>query len=528
MFGLTAFDPVQAALEGSDSAVARGNRVQLAADSAVLQQMFQGNQLGRVHAWIDTFVQEPSARPRYHDAAVFLNITKFLVEHSSTVGQHPVRVLWRNADDARSENYESQKLWERILRNFLKGVKWREFISSLMVDQSLLKTVVARPGWDAWNDCLELYHYTPDEIDVGYSPGNLNRALPDQYVITIEPATRLRVRWDFSPCREGKPALVTTLEGESVVEKKASEVIDPLTNRSLNPFIPFRTRAPRRSFFVWDGQPELIKAQDFINELYTQLALVLQHGSFRQAILSGPGWGDVVKLPNCITIAIKEPEDPLGRESGKEKIRWGGPDVAPVIAGLLSAIDHWTDAAALSLGINASAFRVGNEARSGMALTVEGASLRDKHARTRNAAEEPLLQLVQAMRYIWNQCRPKGEAAFPDDVEPEILIPDYGSSVTVATEVSADIALKDSGLRSVESLLYKYNPGLSPEAAERMLADAERLTKASDAAAADAKRTLQSNQAPAAVRGGSSRSGSFGASDGSAPDPLVAEDGGGL
>ncbi|HAM57999.1 MAG TPA: hypothetical protein DCQ64_22325 [Candidatus Rokubacteria bacterium] len=327
-------------------------------------------------------------------------------------------------------------------------------------------------------------YYTPDVIDVDYAPGNLNRGLPDVYRITRDRASELVQEWDFRPCRDGGQGIVRTRQAGATEDEATMELVNPRTGRSLVPFVSFRTDEPTSGFFVWDGQLETIKGQDFVNQLLTQLSLVLQNGSFRQMILSGGGWiekdGAPLSIPNDITIAIKEPDDVLGGNSSSgPKIRWDGPDIAPVAKGLVEALSFWLGIMGAANRIDTRSIFSSNEPASGFSLLVESSALRLRHNMMRTIARKPLRDFANLIRTTWDQCAPKGEKRFPKDATPHVDIPDYGSAAVTTEEARTDIELLKMGLRSAESLVLKHNPGMSPEHVTLLVENANELLKKS-------------------------------------------------
>lgn len=501
--GLRAWDPVNGAISASPYFTGVSNKQALKDASSDLVEMYQGNQMPRVHAWIDLLVKRPDIRPRYHEAAVAFNAVRLIVDRLATIGQQPVRILWRNRDQERSDSVEAQKLWETVVNEWMGPSSWDTFTPSLMRRADLCKSAVASAEWDAANDVLMPYYYTPDVIEVDYVPGNLNRAMPDIWRITRDEASGLVDEWDFSPCREGLPGQVIQKQGGSDATKAPMELIDPRTKKSLCPFVAFRTDEPVKSFFIWDGQLEMLKGQDFVNQLLTQLSLVLQHGSFRQMILSGSGWlekdGAPLGIPNDITVAIKEPDDVLGgTASSKPKVRWDGPDIAPVVKNLLESLGFWLGIMGAANRIDTRSIFSSNEPASGYSLLVESSALRLRHNLMRTLMRKPLRDFANVIRFTWNQSAPKGLERFPEDVDPEVVIPDYGSAAVSVDEAKTDVELVKVGLRDVESTVLKHNPGLAPERVARLIEQANELIRTSTQEAqkvSDASRSAERNPA---------------------------------
>ena len=174
---------------------------------------------------------------------------------------------------------------------------------------------------------------------------------------------------------------------------------------------------------------------------------------------------------------MQEPFDPLSNNTGP-KIRWDGPAAKEVIDALLAVIGHWVEATAATFHLNPSAIRAKNEATSGYALQIESAALKVKHQLTRTLSLAPLRRLVHTMRTVWNYYNP--DDPLPVDAVYDVVIPDYGSAVTLREEVDADVLLLEKGIKTLEDLILKYNPGISNEKVEQMLAEDDEEDSASD------------------------------------------------
>ena len=466
---LTAFNPFTAALRQSSYKLAQQDRSELSRATTELINCYQGNQLCYVRDYLARHIKNPELLRRYQSLAVFYNITRMLVDRVSTLGEVPVRVLWRHKNG--SPHGPAQRKWDEITTRRMGAVPWDIFLPALARERELTKTVVAAVEWDLEREELILSSYTPNVIDVGYEDGNLRRDCPDYFTILKDEASGICQKWDFS----GDTAFVVDVNALGVEESKPEKypVIDQEKKRPLVPFVAFRTNIPKDSYFVWDGQSELLAAQEFVNRLYTALGVQMHYGAFKVPIVRGEWIGKDGQAPQ-ITLDpsefIQEPFDPLSSDTGP-KIRWDGPAVEALIGAYLEMIGHWIEATAASFHLNPSAIRAKNEATSGYALQVESAALKVKHQMARTQSLAPLRELVHAMRTVWNYYQPNDQ--IPEDAEYDIVIPDYGSGVTVREEVDADLALMEKGIKTKRSLILKHNPGISNEEVERMLLEAE-------------------------------------------------------
>jgi len=439
------------------------SRSELSTISRELVQLYEGNQIQYLLNWLASLISDPSILRRYQELAVFSNIVRLLVDHVSTLGQVPVRVIWLNRDTRKPDD-RAQELWDEIVSEWMSA-SWDAYVQTLSARIELLKTVVAAVEWDEFNNKLALTYYTPAEIDVANDEANPNTLEPDVFKFTDETGAGVSEEWKFTS-RDPGPSGVR-VKGEKITRLP---VIDPRTGRSVIPFIPFRT-ITAKEYFVWDGQHELRNAQEFVNRLYTRLSVLAEMGTNKVLVLSGTGWADsegrISPIPLDITKAIKEPDDPFGADGGRPKIRWDGPEVAAEIKSCLEIVSHWIETTAATFRINASAIRAKNEATSGYALQIESAALKAKHSQTKNAARPQLLRLVQVMKLYWDHYGPVAMRLGPD-VYPTIVIPDYSSAATTREEVDGDIALVKAGLKRRMPVIYRYEPGIPPGAAAEL------------------------------------------------------------
>ena len=464
---LTAFNPFTAALEQSGYRLAQQDREELTRATTELINCYQGNQLGYLWGYLARHIKSPELRRRYQTLAVYHNITRLLVDRVSTLGEVPVRVIWRYGNG--SIHTAAQRKWDRIATEKMGDATWEAFIPSLARRRELTKTVVAAVEWDEEREEVCLSHFAPNVIDVGYTETNWRKDRPDYYTLLREEATDIRQKWDFS----GETAEVYDIDRGREGARETYPVTDPETGRPLVPFIAFRTDVPTDGFFIWDGQAELLAAQEFVNRCYTQLAVQLHYGAFKVPIVRGE-WMGKDGMPPQITLDpsefLQEPFDPMANDTGP-KIRWDGPATGEVIDALLSVIGHWVEATAATFHLNPSAIRAKNEATSGYALQIEAAALKAKHQLTRTLSLSPLRRLVHAIRTVWDYYNP-GDA-FPEGAQFDVVIPDHGAAVTLREEVDADLALLEKGIKTKRTLILKHNPGISTEELDVMLAEAE-------------------------------------------------------
>lgn len=467
MYGLSSFNSTLSELRQSAYKMSIQDDAELARISFELIKLYEGNQLGGIHRYIEGNFRNEELRRRYKALATFQNITRLLVDRVSTLGQLPIRVVWKDAEG--EPHPAAQALWDDVSANWMGEANWTAVIPCIARNTELCKTVVAAVTWTEEHGHICLDYFTPNQISVGYSKGPFRQRVPDRYYILKSEEQNVWQAWDFA---DGNATVYdSNIDGTPVTNEENYPVINPRTQFPAIPFVAFRTSLPRDKFFVWDGQAELLAAQEFVNRIYTQLAVQLHYGSFKVPILAGAGWtdpeGNLRPLVMDPSAAILEPFDPFTDGGGGNKIRWDGPASEETIRVLLDTINHALETAASTFGISPSAIRAKNEATSGYALQIESAALRGKHASTRTLAQQPLSRLVELIRWTWDLYQPG--RAFPVDAQFTVQIPDYGSGVTTREEVDADIAKMKAGLICKSTLILKYNPGIASEAVSELM-----------------------------------------------------------
>jgi len=453
---LTSFNPFTDSLKYSATALRTQDRQDLSTTCSTLLKYYEGCQLYYLHRYLARVIKDPDVLGVYQALATFQNFIRLLVDRVSTLGQLPVRVIWANPED--------QKLWDDVSTNRFSE-SWDALIPSISRKTELCKTAVVLPSWNQRFQIVDLNVYTPNTLDVDYAEGNHTAQYPDAYKILANEDETLYQVWDFT----SSPGQVYYCNSDDamVTNPELYAVIDSTTGRILRPFIPFRTDVSQYNYFVWDGQTELIQAQEFINRCYTQLSVLLHFGAFKMPILSGGNWTDAEgrapRLSFDISKALLLPDELGGTPAN---IRWDGPSTKDNIDSILSAIEHWAQITAATFRINPSAITVKSEASSGYALQIESAALKTKHAYTRTLARRPLTQLVNAIKDVWNNYNPS--KGFSSDAVFSIDIPDYGTVANTSDEVKSDLDKLNNGIISKRSLIYKYNPGINPEEATKL------------------------------------------------------------
>ncbi len=456
---IRSFDPVNAALEGSAYTLAKTDAAELRRASAELVKLYEGNQRGYLLNYLAGLIKNEVLRARYQELATFSNIVRLLVDRTSTLGTLPVRAEWDKKQD--------QELWDKIAEERMGERPWDAVIPALSRRTELCKTTVLLPTWDKKDKVIELDIYTPNLIDVAYAPGNLRKTRPDKYRILGEEATDLFQVWDFSgPVPR---VYVVDRDHRELNDGEPYEVTDE-NAQPLRPFTAFRTALAQSDFFIWDGQTDLLEAQQFVNRCYTQLSVQLHFGCFKTAIAKGSGWNPRNGEPLTLTMDPSEIvclPDPIAGEIPPD-LKFDGPSSEGVIKALLETIADYVSQAGAAVGLNPSAIRAKNEATSGYALQIESSALKSKHASTRTLARPPLRRVIANIRSTWNAANPRER--FSADGTFTVSIPDYGSGVTTREETDTDVLKMEKGIVSKRSLVLKHNPGIGTKEIDELLA----------------------------------------------------------
>ena len=425
-----------------------------------LLNLYEGHQIGYVRWWLATFVRNPSIRRRYLELASYYNVVRFIVDRVATNGYVPCRVIMLDNDTSKP-NPEAQAIWDDVSSQWMSG-SFSGFVQTTARMAELLRVVTVGVEWDAWNDKLAFGLYSAAELKVEYEKDNCNKLEPDYYVFTDRYTGAEKAVYDFSDHSAGESGVVWQTDGKA----PSVAVLDPLTGRSLNPFVAFRT-FEGEDYYPWDGQWELATAQSRINRLVTRLAVLAEMGTNKILVLSGAGWtdneGNLQAIPIDITQAVKEPADKAGESHTGPKMRWDGPQVIEEIKAVNILIHTDVVQMATQFRISPASITSTNDPSSGFSAQISEFALAEKHSGGRDIFKGNLSRLVRNTMLTWNHYGAVGKRAkmrFPDTVRPYIFVPDYMGAASISQHADADTKLIQTGVKRKLTLILKWEPGI--------------------------------------------------------------------
>ena len=441
---------------------------EMVAVTRTLIELYEGNQLGYVLRWLSTFVRNPSIKRRYLELASYSNIVRFVVDRVATNGYVPCRVIMLDRATNQPDPV-AQAIWDEIADCWMSGT-FSGFVQTTARLTELLRVETAGVEWDPWNSKIALGAYSAADLKVEYVEQNTNKLEPDLYVFTDRYTGAEQSVYDFSSHADGASGVVRQRDGKTV----QVSTIDPNTGRSLNPFVAFRT-FDGSEYYPWDGQEELIHAQQEVNRLVTRLSVLAEMGTNKILVLSGSGWtdqeGNIQAIPLDITQAIKEPEGKIGEDSSKPKMRWDGPQVIQELDAVNKLIHSKIIQVATQFRISPGSITSSNDPASGFSAQISEFALAEKHSGTRDVFRANLGRLVRNIMLTWNQYGAVGaraSMAFSDTCRPHVYIPDYMGAASVSQHADADMKLVQTGIKRKLALIMKWEPGIPIQTAYEM------------------------------------------------------------
>ena len=434
-------------------------------------QLYEGDQGQELFRLIDELFASPRLQARYKKLKQTCNHVKPLVQEVATIGKRPVLVRWDTGKD--------QKIWDRIPKSHMGRTPWEKLIPFLSREKALAKNVLVAVGWDPDHEQLEIQAHYPHTCDVGWYPGNEAWDYPDTLTIlgasTPKGPQSLAVvdsgyagqHWDFE---EG---VIFTIDPAGEISGDAA--IPILNGEPLRPFIVMRSDVPRgRSFWVWDGQRELVTAQAYLDYLWTCEKAQIHEGAFTMPLLKGRWTDEQGKLQEILfdrTEILVAPVDPLGKTEAS--VEWVGPDSKGVLEAIQNSRSGVVWALAESFHLRGEAVVSDNHgAASGYSLRVQKWALNESHDAAARDTTPELEALVRLIRDTWNVTHP-GET-FTTSGTFSVLIPPFRSGETAEEELRADKLAVDNGFVPRATVVAKWNADLDAEQIETLAEEASR------------------------------------------------------
>ena len=460
---LTAFDPINAELQQSSWRLGQRDETAMVELTARLVNYYQGNQAGYLDRYLSALFTDKDLRERYRMLAAFYNVTRLLVDRTTTMGRAPIQVSWQNKADA--------DIWEKLAYG---DNDLDLFIQSIAKYTTLAKTVVAGAFWEKDRETISLKFYTRNVMEIEYATGNRDFLHPDIYRVLIDEAAAGGEEWNVWDYSDPKNGLTYDAVGsQGRMNQKAEGVpAGPLVNgRTLVPFIPFRTAYAWDRYFIDDGQLELVEGQERVNRLLTQLNVLMHYAAFPVPVGTGPAWatknGRTPKVPLDPSQIMVIPN--VGIDGNGSDFKWVSPGSEQMITRHIESIREVVDQLAASFHMSPAAFRVQYTDASGVALWIQSAALIEKQREMRTLFQKPLETLVGNIREIWNYYSAADAPKFSDG-HFTLSIPDVSFALDPQTELDIDLKKLEVGAMEPEDFVKKHNPGVDPAKLSRLIA----------------------------------------------------------
>lgn len=485
--GLFAFDSARRSIELSSYRLGFRDREASIETAAELVNFYQGNQRRYLERHIEATFKEKKLQDLYKRLIFFANVTALIVDRVTILGKRKAEIKFLNEDG--TPNEADQKLWDRVAKKELDNGGFNAFVAALGKYKELCKTVIVLPFWDPRANRLRLRFYTPNVIDVAWDLEVGDPLSPTAYRILLnDQQSRFRV-FDFSdPARgvtyeaTGAGDVLRKIPTKDATGKSVDQVdlpaIDPATGLTLVPFVPFRTTIPIYSYFVDDGQEQMLEGQRTINRLWTQEMGIMHHGAFQVPILEGPAWSRQEAGPIQLTYdpsqGIAVPSN-LG-DAVASTIRWGGPANEGFIKAHLDVTARITETLVSTFHISPSEVVAKGDPASGVSLFIGNSALKEKQEAASLLDEGSLAELAWKIAVIWNAHAPAEKGRFSLKGEIVAKVPMQPLNLDPLDEVKHDALKVEEGFIDREDVVKKYNPGASPEKIAKIMAQKQVVT----------------------------------------------------
>jgi hypothetical protein len=486
MYGLTAFDSARASMEVSSYRLGMKDRETSVKIAAELVNFYEGNQRRYLEEHIELVFKDEKIQDLYKSLIFFANITALIVDRVTILGKKSADIQFLNEDG--TPNKQDQKLWDHIADEELDNGGLDAFLAALGTYKELCKTVVALPFWDPRANRLCLRFYTPNVIDVAWDLRVGDPLVPTAYRILLnDQQSRYRV-YDFSDPAHGITyeafgqgdtggafqRIPTRDAAGNIIQDIELAAQDPKTGLTLDPFVPFRTTVPRYSYFVDDGQGQMVEGQRAINRTWTQLMAILHSGAFQVPILEGPAWkrqeGKKIELTLDPSQGIVVPSLPGELVS---TIKWGGPANEGFIKAHLDTVAQLTETLVSTFHISVNDVVAKANPASGVSLFIGAHALKEKQERSAVLDRPFLRDLVYKTTIVWNAYSPIAKGRFSLKSRILVKIPTMPLSLDPLDELKHDALLVEEGFMLRDDIVRKYNPDANPEKLAQIKAQRE-------------------------------------------------------
>jgi len=431
-----------AKLEAADEEARKENADQLIA-------YYRGQHLALLEDYLDTLLSDTTLRATYKSLAAIRNVTRATIHKVAVIGSEPVAVQWDEpeVEEGAAEDEEGQPSTDQVAWDeWADAVNWPLFLQTVIRYTELLKTVIVHPYWDEDREAVRLRLLTPNLADVYRLPENRDVARPDYYVFA-----------DYLGAVEGMQYEVWDLvEGRTWVEDASGDLVGEIEDIPAayeDPFVVFRRGYPLDSFWIEEGQEELLSVQRRVNYLLTASNVQVFYGH-QFPVIEGARHEDeepIMLDPSQVTFT--------GAHDGTPRhLQWIGPETKDVAEVIAAEIDTELDAVSESFDLPPGAMRAtGSQARSGLSIELEHAPLRDKARRDRLIYLPTIRDLVQQIVRVWNAHGSGPKAEF------RLHIPESRYASAEAAKVERDLELIDKGLLKPSEFVMERHPDMGED-----------------------------------------------------------------
>jgi hypothetical protein len=394
---------------------------------------YLGDHLPLVHRQLEKLLKEGSIRETWKTLAAFRNITARIIHAVTLVGREPIAITFKT--DTKGPNETAQIAWNA----WHDMVEWPLAVSTYFQYGHLLGTALIQPYWDDGVGAVALRLLTPNLVEVRFQEGNRDLREPDLYSILIDQKDGRYEVWDLKNRQKWE-------------ENANGERIEPAEDVPVeygDPFVAIRTGYPVDSFWFEGGAEELLHVQERVNYLLTQRMVSLFYGGKFPIIEGAQGQNETSFVLDISKITFTG----IGEDTQPRKLRWDGPDVAATVDALFDTLRDEINAVCEAYGMPPGSFRAQESVRSGVAIELESAPMRDKMRRDRVIHTPTVRRLVRKVLDIWTYHDPQRAPGGTFDID----IPEPHFAQLEQQRAMLDLADIEAGfLRPIELILQRH------------------------------------------------------------------------